>query len=193
MPLIDAGYLMTGNAFIYIAPVGTAKPAATVEALEAPGSPWDILGHLGTEEGDGLPEWGLDGGEQTAKGSMSKKVIRTSTEAITRELTFSLTQFTRGVLKYYYGTDGGSTPGYFDVQGSEDGTPIESAMLITLRDGNSWVGFWAGRASISGGDSIDISDIENAAMVPLRAICLDPEEGDDPRFSWISPTLMALS
>lgn len=193
MSLIDAGYFLTANAFVYTAPVGTARPDATAVALETPGSPWELAGHLATEEGDGMPEFGLDGGDVTPKGSMSKKQIRTVVSPVTREIEFSLTQFTRVGLGLYYGGTGGATVGFFEVDSDSDGDATEKALLFTFRDGENWVGFHAGRAAISGADSIDTTDPENAIALPLKAIALDPESGSGPRFSWISPSLLALS
>lgn len=190
MPLIDAGYFLTSNAYVYTAPVGTAKPAATAAALATPDAAWVLLGHLGTEAGDGMPEFGLNGGDVTPKGSMSKKQIRTITAAVTREIDFNLTQFTRDALALYYGSNGGAVDGYFDVQGVDDGNSTEKALLFTFRDGTNWVGFWAGRASISGQDSIKTEKPEDAIAVPLKAIALDPATGSDPRYSWISPALL---
>lgn len=191
MPLVDAGFLIPGNAFVYEAPAGTVKPAATNVALSAPPAPWTLLGHLGLDDGTGMPAFPFEGGESTVKGSMSKKAIRTATTRTTRYVDFGMSQFTRRVLALTFGGDGGAVTGYFDVDVDDDGVPTETALLFTFRDGSNWVGWHAQKTSISAQEGLNLDDVENAVLLPLRATLLDPVTGST-KFSWIAEDLLEI-
>jgi len=191
MPLVDAGYTIPGTAFCYTATQDTAAPANTNVALAAPAVAWSLVGHLGLDDGTGMPNFEFDGGEVTVKGSMSKKAIRTSVSKIGRTIPFALSQFTRECLSLYYGGTGGTTTGAFEVLASSDGVPTRKALLFTFNDGGNWVGFYAPRVDIIGADAISTEDVENAILLPLRATILDSATPlTVPKFKWISETLL---
>lgn len=190
MPLVDDGYLIPGTAFVYTAAAGTAKPLAN--DLDSP-TGYTLLGHLGLDDGTGMPSFTYDGGEVTAKGSMSKKTIRTTVSKIVRGAEFSLSQFTRECLRYYYGGTGGAVDGYFDVLAADDGVPVRSALLFTFLDGDEWIGFWAGQCDTIGADALDLSDVENAVLLPLKATILDSSTPlTVPKFSWVATSILDI-
>lgn len=191
MPLVDAGYLIPGNAFVYRAVTGTAKPAKT--ALASPPVAWTLVGHLGLDDGTGMPEFAYEGGETTVKGSMSKLAIRAAVSKVVRSVNWSVSQFTREVLGLYYGGVGGIVTGYFDVLAADDAVPTVHALLFTFNDGGNWIGFWAGKVSTIGADSLATEDVENAVLLPLSSTILDSDTPlTVPRFSWIAASLLDL-
>jgi|SRR6187551_168568 len=193
MALVDAGYTIPGTAFFYTAAQDTVAPAATNTALAAPAVAWTLEGHLGLDDGTGMPNFEFEGGEVTVKGSMSKKAIRTSVSKVGRTIPFSLSQFTRNCLALYYGGTGGVADGVFDVMAADDGVPTRRAILFTFNDGGNWVGFYAPRADIIGADALSTEDVENALLLPLRATILDSATPlSVPKFKWLSETLLDI-
>lgn len=191
IPLNDEAYLIPGNAFVYTAAAGTAAPLAA--DLDAPLAAWTLVGHLGLDDGTGMPSFEFEGGETTVKGSMSKKNIRSSVSKITRSVAFSLSQFDRTGLGLYYGGTGGATTDLFGVKAASDGVPTNHALLFTFRDGDVWVGFWAGVVDTLGADSLATEDVENAVLLPLRSTILDPADPvTTDRFTWISSDILAI-
>lgn len=191
MPLVDAAYLTPANAFVYTAPAGTAAPAAA--DLDAPAAPWVVAGHLGLDDGTGMPSFEFEGGETTVKGSMSKKNIRTNVTKVVRSVTWSMSQFTRNALGLYFGGTGGAVTDLFSVMADDDGVPTRGAILFTFRDGAKWIGFWAGQVDTIGADSLSTEDVENAILLPLRSTVLDAADpSTTPRFQWISSDVLAL-
>jgi len=194
MPLTDAGYFLpsAGGTMVYTADIDTPAPAD----LGTPGADWNVVGHVGDESGDGDPAFTRDGGDVTTKGSMSKRAIRTITEAVTTGVEMDFTQFTRDVLALYHGTDGGTTDGEFAVGANDDGS-TETALLIVWRDGNIAVGLYAPRVSWTGRDNIDTDSVEDAIKIPMAASFLDsPTQtaatGNPLRYKWISPVLLEI-
>lgn len=191
MPLVDAGYFIPGNAFVYTAAAGTAAPVST--ALNAPPIAWTLVGHLGLDDGTGMPEFAYDGGEVTVKGSMSKKAIRTSVSKVVRSVNWSVSQFTRNVLGLYFGGTGGAVTDYFDVFAATDAVPTKTALLFTFNDGGNWIGWWAGQCATSSGDNLSTGDVENALLLPLTSTVLDATDPlATPRFRWIAESLLDL-
>jgi len=198
MALIDSGYFLVGRTVIYDAPVDTPAPAATNVALDAPGAPWAILGHIGDETADGNVSFTRDGGDVTTKGSITKRAIRQVVEPVNTGFDVDITQWTRGVLALYHGTNGGPAAGIFAVEGQSDGLATERASLVVWEDGVNRVGLYAPRVSWTGRDNIDTDSIEDAVRIPLHAGFLDSStivgpNGKPLRYDWISPTLLALS
>lgn len=196
MTLVDAGYVLPSRIVLYTAAVDTAAPAPG--SLDTPGVAWSIRGHVGDETGDGAPSFTRDGGDVTTKGSMTKRAIRQVVEPVVTGIDVDLTQFTRDVLALYHGTTGGNVAGVMAIEGSYEGTPTETALLIVWEDGTSRVGLYAPRASWTGRDNIDTDSIEDAIRVPLHAGFLDSNTILGPnskplRYDWLSPTLMPSS
>lgn len=180
--LNDAGYAIPTTGIVAVATVGTALPAySVVAALSAtwPAAPvgWGILGHVGTEDNTGAPEFSFDGGETTVKGSWSKKSIRTTKSPVTETATFSLSQIDRTTLGYYYGGTGGSTAGQFDTNTTDTATDTRTAMLVLFNDNGNIFGWGWSQVSVSRADTIALSDAENPVLIPVGATILDPSSG----------------
>lgn len=185
MPLNDAGYTIPTSGRVYLAPPGTADPG--VNALQSPPAPWAELGHVGTEENDGAPEIQYDGGDKTTKGSWAKKNVRTITAAITDFITMSLSQIDRTTLGLYFGGSGGNTPGEF-AGNTTDPTSTRVALLIVWQDGDAYFGAWWANTEAGREDSIELTDNENPAMLPVRFTVLDPVAGTL-KFKFLSSTI----
>src|SRR5690606_39800956 len=74
MAVNSDAYVVPTIGRVYLAPVGT--PAPDVGELGSPASPWEIVGHVGTADGDGLPTFVADGGDVTSLGSWNQRVVR---------------------------------------------------------------------------------------------------------------------
>lgn len=180
--LNDAGYTIPTTGIVCVAPVGTALPAySAVAALAAtwPAAPasFAILGHVGTEDNTGAPEFSFDGGETTVKGSWSKKSIRTTKSPVTDNITYSLSQIDRTTIGYYYGGTGGSTAGQFDISTTDTATTTETATLVLFNDNGAIFGWGWSRTSTSRADTISLTDAENPVLLPVSATILDPLSG----------------
>lgn len=198
MPLNDNGYFIVSRTVVYQAPTDTVAPASTLSGLNTPGTPWDIIGHIGDETASGNASFTRDGGDVTTKGSITKKAIRTLVDPVNSGIDIDLTQWTRGVLALYHGGTGGAVDGTFAVEGANDGITTQTAMLIVWEDGNSRVGLYAPRVSWTGRDNIPTDSIADAVVIPLHAGFLDSNTIVGPnslplRYSWLSPTLLAHS
>jgi hypothetical protein len=196
--LIDTGYFIPSRTVLYTAVTDTVAPAATSTALDTPGAPWIILGHIGDETASGNATFTRDGGSVTTKGSITKRAIRSLVDPVNSGIDVDISQWTRGALALYHGNTGGSTPGTFAVEGASDGGVTETAMLIVWEDGASRVGLYAPRVSWSGRDVIKTDSIQDAVLIPLHAGFLDSNTVVGPnskplRYEWLSPSLLALS
>lgn len=196
MALNDEGYFLVSRTVIYDAPIDTVAPASS--GLNAPASPWAILGHIGDETADGNASFTRDGGDVTTKGSITKRAIRQVVQPVNSGIDIDITQWTRQVLAFYHGTNGGTVAGSFQVSGKKDGGTTERAILIVWEDGDNRVGLYAPHVSWTGRDNIDTDSIEDAVRIPLHAGFLDSAtivdgSGDPLRYTWLSPDLLALS
>lgn len=197
--LNDTGYFLVSRTVIYDAPVDTPAPNNSLAGLDTPGTPWEILGHIGDETAQGNASLTRDGGDVTTKGSITKRAIRQVVEPVTTGIDVDITQWTRNVLAFYHGGTGGTTPGQFQVSSASDGGTTERAMLIVWEDGNVRVALYAPRVSWTGRDAISTDSIEDAVAIPLHAGFLDSatlvaQDGKPLRYVWISPSgLMGLS
>lgn len=195
MALRDEGYFLpaAGGTLVYTAPVDTPAPAPS--ALAAPSSPWAVLAHVGDETGDGNVDFTRDGGDITVKGSMSKKAIRTTTEAVTTGIEADFTQLSRETLALYHGTTGGSTTGVFEVSGTDDGS-TNTAFLVVFSDGTNQVALYAPKVSWAARDNINFDSTEDATRVPMAATFLDSDtltaaNSKPLRYTWIAPELLS--
>lgn len=182
MGLNDAGYAIPTTGIVCVAPVGTALPANTaIQALAAtwPAAPagFSILGHVGTEDNTGAPEFTYEGGEKTVKGSWSKKAIRTAVSPVVDTVNFSLSQIDRSTVGMYYGGTGGSTAGQFDTNTTDTATDTKTAMLVLFNDQGLIFGWGWSQVSVSRADTISLADAENPVMLPVGATVLDPASG----------------
>lgn len=194
--LIDTGYFITGKTTIYKAAVDTVAPDAAL--LDNPGGSWVIAGHIGDETGSGNATFTRDGGDTTTKGSMTKKAIRTLVDPVFSGIDVDLSQWTRDVLALYIGSTGGTNPTTLQVEGEKDGAVTQAAMLIVWTDGTVRVGLYAPNGSWTGRDNITTDSVADAVLIPLHIGFLDSATLNGPtskplRYTWISPTLLALS
>lgn len=194
--LNDAGYVLPSRTVIYTATVDTA--AVDANSLDTPGVGWTVVGHIGDETGSGNAILTHDGGTATTKGSMTKKSIRQVVDPVFTGIDIDITQWTRGVLALYHGTNGGTNPTAMQIEGSSDGGTTETALLIVWEDGTKRVALYAPRASWTARDAIDTTSIADAVAIPLHAAFLDSNTLTGPntkplRYTWVSPTLLVLS
>lgn len=185
MAVNNAAYIVPTRGFVYLAPVGTAAPL--VADLAAPATPFEILGHVGTADGDGLPVFTSDGGDVTTLGSWNQAAVRTTTEPLTQSVEFSASQIDAESLRLYTSSDGGTATGRFDVLGSEVNQGVQTALLIVIQDGSTYIGWYAPKVEIRRGDDIEF-DPEGPILLPLSATLLDVD-ATTPRESWIASYL----
>lgn len=192
MALNDDAVLTAAIGYIYTAPVGTAAPTpAAVDTLNLNDTStwgtgltvWGGTGH--TSEND-LPEFGLDGGDSTVRGTWQKKKLR---EVTTKDpidfLTIHLQQFDEENLELYYGPNASVTPGVFGVAAAA-GVHTERAVFVVIMDGAFRVGFHAHKASVKRDASIKLAT-DDFASLPVKATFL--QHNTELLFSWINDDL----
>ncbi len=180
----DVAVITPARGYILLAPTGTTRPTpAAIDTFNpATGlAPWVSIGHTARDE---LPTFGFDGGDTEVKGTWQNAQLReVVTEVASDYVTFNAHQFDETVLGLYYSVaNGGTTEGVFEVA-SAPTTPIESAILIVIIDGNTNVGFWAPKVAVRREDAMELA-IDEFAYMPLRATFL--KNSNDPLFAWIS-------
>lgn len=140
---------------------GTGTTAAE---LSLP-SGWDPIGHTNNDD---LPEFGYDGGDSETKGSWQKKVLRTiTTETPVDYVTIKAIQFDKDTLAYYYGQNASKVANVFGVD-SPNGSDVERAILIVLKDGVYSIAFSAAKAGLRRDESISLEN-DDFASLPIRA------------------------
>lgn len=194
--LIDAGYFIVGKTTIYKAPVDTVAPDTSL--LDNPPVAWVPVGHIGDETASGNVAFTRDGGGTTTKGSITKKSIRTLVDPVFSGVDVDLSQWTRDVLALYIGTAGGTGPTVLQVEGEKDGLVTQAAMLVVWADGNNRVALYAPNGSWGGRDNISTDSIADAVVLPMHISFVDSATLNGPsgkalRYSWLSPTLLAIS
>src|SRR5690606_30002528 len=138
MAVNSDAYVVPTIGRVYLAPVGT--PAPDVGELGSPATPWEIAGHVGTADGDGLPAFVADGGDVTCLGSRSYRVVPSVAETLTETAEFSMSQVDEASLSRYTSAEGGTTTNRFDVMGSEIGQGRDYALLIVIQDRDLYLG-----------------------------------------------------
>jgi hypothetical protein len=180
----DVAVVTPARGYIYLAPVGTARP--TPGAIDAFDPATGLVGYetLGHTARDELPTFGFDGGDTAVKGTWQNASLReVVTEVASDYVTFNAHQFDETVLGLYYSVaDGGSTEGVFEVQ-SAPVTPIEKAIVIVIIDGTTHIAMWAPKVAIRREDAMELA-IDEFAFMPLRATFL--KNSTDPLFAWVS-------
>lgn len=184
MALDENEIYLPARGHIYTASPDTSAPSDLESFNLTDGdTDWESIGHTASDE---LPEFGYDGGDTSNIGSWQMENIRTiQTEATADYLIFNVHQFNNTTLGFYYGGDGGTTSGRFEVAGgAEPGT--DTALLVIIDDGvNGRIGFHAPNASVRRNDSISM-ETDNFAYLPLRA---DFQSTGEYKFAWIAPEL----
>jgi len=185
----DNAVLTAATGYVYIGDVDNAAPdpseVATIDPTDPSGwtaTGWTDLGH--TSRGD-LPEFGSDGGDSEVKGTWQNEKLRTVvSEAPVDYVTVVLNQFDADALEMYYGTNASSTEGVFGVAGEL--VPQEKGLFILIQDGDTNLGFWAPKASITRDDSITLA-VDEFSALPIRATFLS--SGSNNLFEWINSDL----
>lgn len=185
MALNENAVYTAAMGYVFIQDVSTAtKPTATEIESFTPGTPptgWTNIGHTARDE---LPEFGYDGGETETRGTWQNESLKTVvTSAAVDYVTINLHQFDNLGLELYYGAANAtpSTAGTFTV--TDTTQKIQKALLIIVVDGETNVGFYAGKTDIGRDDSISMETDQFAAL-PVRATVLN--DANSEKFSWIS-------
>ena len=186
----DAAVLTASTGYVYIGDVDNAAPApadiADLDLVDTAGwtaTGWVDLGH--TSRGD-LPEFGFDGGESEVKGTWQNEKLRNVvSETPVDYVTIVLNQFDEDALALYYGANASVSPGIFGVGGGE--ASVEQALFVVIEDGETRLGFWAPKASITRDDSITLA-VDEFSALPIRATFLTSGTSAS-LFEWISPDL----
>lgn len=161
-----ATFLASGGA-VYTAPTGTKRPEG-YDALNEPASPWTPVGHTSAEN---IVTLSAEGGERSTKGSLQKSNLRENLTATQQSFGVRFLEWTRETYRYYYGAnvvvdaDGG-------VQVPEKPQPVETALLIVLKDGDSLVAWYAAKASAYRDTDIEVSNTEDLAEIPVKFTAL---------------------
>jgi len=187
----DSAVLTAATGFVYTGDVDTVAPTPTeigagLDLLDPSAwsaSGWVDVGH--TSRGD-LPEFGSDGGEQEIKGTWQKQKLRNVvSDSPVDYVSVVLNQFDADALELYYGANSSTEVGVFGVVGDVV-EAVEKAIFIVIEDGDTQLGFWAPKASITRDDSITLATDEFSAL-PIKATFLS--SGDLNLFEWINTDL----
>ena len=191
MALNDAAVVSPSVGYLFIAPVGTARPSpAEIDSLNLDtfatlvSAGWEQIGHTSRDD---MPEFGYDGGDTEMIGTWQKKRLREveSGDPVADSVTITLVQFDKLALELYFGKDSSTTSGVFDVDGKFK--PVEKALLIVIVDGDTRLGFHASKASIKREEAIDLP-VDGLTGLPVKASFLDMT--GRPLYSWISEALL---
>lgn len=167
MALNDDATLVIGAGNYLHAVTGTAAPVD----LTAPGAPWENFGHTSLED---ILSIESEGGEATVIGTLQKRNLRTKYSTRTETLKFTLQQFDKQALKFYYGKNAVELPDGM-VGAPENPEPTTAAFLAVFIDGENVFGFYAPKAEIYRADDMALADTESLAGLPLgvKPIALD--------------------
>lgn len=164
MALDQSKVLKISRADYYTAEVGTEAPADLSFDPTTPPAGWEHAGHSSIED---ILTSSTEGGETTTLGSIQNASLRQSTTAAIRSFQVNFLQWDTATLKLYYG--GNATVGADgSVDVPETPLPSEVAWLAVLRDGNSFGGFYAERASAIAADDVELSDADSLAQLPVN-------------------------
>ena len=181
MAQIDASAVVASGGYIYIAPVGTAKPE-TITDPTAPGADWESVGHTSLDE---LPEFGREADDPTTLGSWQNRKLKTVTPDVTYTITFNSIQCTATTYQLYFGAGSGAvqSDGSFRIPA----TPVaqEHALLVILVDGDTYVPLWHPRVSLLGSDAISMS-AEEFVTFPITGTLLAHESVGGALGEWFS-------
>lgn len=184
MPEIDGATLIINTGNYFVAPVGTAAP----DDLRRPGPEWSSVGHTSLEDIFALSS---EGGEATVLGTLQKKSLRTSYSARTETMTFTLQQFDRASLRYYFGrnmVELEDDPRFLGVP--QTPSPTQVAFLVVFVDGENTFSFYAPKAEVMRSDDMELSDTESLAGLPIGVtpMIYTPAGGIANEWAWaVSP------
>lgn len=166
MAEIDNSVLQPGGGYIFVAPVGTAKP--TITDPTAPGVGWETIGHTSLDE---LPEIGRDGDDPETLGSWQNRKLRVTTPDVTYSIAFQSIQSTSLTYQMYFGA--GESAEQVDGSFRIPATPVaqEKALLLIVVDGDNFLPMWHPRVSLLGSDAVAM-DPEGFVTYPIRGTFL---------------------
>lgn len=174
MALDDGAVLLPGTGYVFLNNTAGAAPPADTAAevaeldLEADtlATGWLNAGHTSRENNVSL---GREGGERTTKGSWQAPSLRESVAPVRWTFGFNALQVTNMNLAMYFGGGDFSDPDRFDVPDTP--VPVEKALYIVLVDGSFRLPIYQPKASILGGDPIEVN-AEEFLEWPLQATIL---------------------
>jgi hypothetical protein len=157
--LNDDATLVIGAGNYLHAITGSAAP----EDLLAPSAPWENFGHTSLEDILAIES---EGGEATVIGTLQKRALRTKYSTRTETLKFTLQQFDKPALKFYYGSNAVELPDGM-LGAPENPVPTTCAFLAIFVDGENVFAFYAPKAEIYRADDLALADTESLAGLPL--------------------------
>lgn len=165
--------------------VGTSPILPAAATIDEATNGWKTIGHTSRDD---MPEFAFDGGDTEVKGTWQKKRLRevATGDPVADSVTINLQQWDATSLELYFGANGSTTPGVFDVSG--DFVPVEYAILVIIVDGAARIAFHSSKASIRRDDSVDLP-VDEFASLPVKATFLNL--GANPLYSWISLDLLS--
>ncbi|MCT2594226.1 hypothetical protein LHJ74_30700 [Streptomyces sp. N2-109] len=167
MAEIDNSALVAAGGYIYVAPVGTVKPADITDPLN-PGVGYETIGHTSLDE---LPEIGREGDDPTKLGSWSNPSLKVVTPSVTYSIAFRSIQSTELTYQMYFGAGASATQpdGSFRIPATP--IPQEKALLLVVVDGENFLPLWHPRVSLLGSDAVGMST-EGFITYPITATLL---------------------
>lgn len=182
MAVLPDDAMNPATGYVYVAPVGTARPDIqpgfdytdpSTWGIDDGGSPpsplWKPIGHTSLENGI---EFTSDGDDPETLGTWQAPNLRTTNPTRTYSVTLNLASFNLETYKLYYG--GGTVIGTGDDQSFViPDVPVaqERALLILAVDGQYLVGQYFKKVSMIGSDSITY-DPSSLSEMPVRATIL---------------------
>lgn len=198
--LNDNGYFIVSKTTIYKNAVDAAAPDASIltNSTALTSASWVVVGHIGDESASGNVSFTRDGGDTTTKGSITKRAIRQLVDPVASGVDVDISQLTRDPFALYIGTSGGTNPTTLQVEGEKDGQATSGAMLVVWQDGTNAIGLYAPNGAWTGRDNISTDSVSDAVVLPLHVGFLDSPTLTGPnskplRYTWIAPTLLAIS
>lgn len=162
MALMDSLVAIPGTGFVYIAPVGTAKPAS----LTDPDIPWVNIGHTSADDGLTIAR---DGGDSKTLGSWQNPTLKVQRDPVSFSIVLNVLQVDNDNLSMYFGGGDASVAGVFGAPIIS--TPQEKALFVRIVDGANEFPFYVPKVSIASDDDIEL-DTEKILQMPLRATIL---------------------
>jgi hypothetical protein len=162
LALDDTTLVIPGTGFVYLSPVGTARPALAA----APAAPWVDMGHS-TEDGLTI---NYEVSTTVRRTWRARAGVRKTVDEVSFTLGWTGLQVDNDTLAAYFGGGDTSTAAAFGVM--KVAAPYERALFIRLVDGGAEVDIYAAKASISAAGEATASP-EGFIALPLEAQILD--------------------
>lgn len=162
MTIQDAAVFKPGVAHFY---TNKTLGAALPKDLRKPTDGWEHMGHTSMED---ILEAASDGGDQTILGSLQKRNLRSSREALTSGFTINLLQLDEKSWQFYLGSNAVRDAGDNRLLNvPETPAPVTSAWYVVMYDGQVDAGFYSTKAEFMRADDISVSDTESLLQLPV--------------------------